>query len=117
MPQLNTKLFGGSEYPLTVYNGQSLVDVAFRFYTTDNCSGETVNFDFPDYTSSFLRIFDERDGRELKEFALTNDGAYLIANVSASDMTFEQGGKYYYEVGYVRSVYDQVLRYGNLLVI
>ena len=114
---LNTKLFQGNEYPLTVYNGQALVDVAFRFYTTDNCDGERVYFDFPDYASSYFRVFNERNGREIKEFALEQDGAYLIANVSVSDMTFEDNGNYYYEVGYVRSVYEQTLRYGKFIVI
>lgn len=114
---LNTKLFQGNEYPLTVYNGQALVDVAFRFFTQDNCDGDQVDFDFPDYASSYLRVFNERNGREIKEFALEQDGAYLIANVSVSDMTLEDNGNYYYEVGYVRSVYEQTLRYGKFIVI
>jgi hypothetical protein len=114
---LNTKLFQGNEYPLTVYNEQALVDVAFRFYTQDNCDGDKVDFDFPDYASSYFRIFNERIGRELKEFSLTQDGAYLIANVSASDMTFRSNGNYYYEIGYVRGVYEQTLRYGKLIVV
>jgi hypothetical protein len=114
---LNTKLFSGNEYPLTVYNGQALVDVAFRFYTSDNCDGEKIDFDFPDYDSSFFRVYNERIGREIKDFSLTQDGAYLIANVSALDMTFEDNGNYYYEVGYARNGYEQTLRYGKLIVI
>lgn len=114
---LNTKLFSGKEYTLTVYNGQALIDVAFRFYTQDNCDGETVDFDFPDYDSSYLRIFNARSGRRLKNLSLSLDGAYLIANASVLDMTFEQTGNYYYEVGYVRSGYEQALRYGKLIVV
>lgn len=114
---LNTKLFSGKEYTLTLYNGQAMINVAFRFYTTDNCEGEKVDFDFPDFTSGFFRVFNERSGREIKDFTLTQYGAYLIANVSASDMLFDDDGDYYYEVGYVRSVYEQVLRYGKLKVI
>jgi archaellum component FlaD/FlaE len=49
---------------------------------------------------------------------LTQSGAYLVANVSALDATFEDAGNYYYEVGYVQSnVYEQVLRYGKFIVI
>lgn len=114
---LNTKLFSGKEYPMTLYNGQALVDVAIRFYTVDNCDGEKINWDFPDYDSSYFRVFNERGGRELKEFALTQDGAYLVMNISASDMTFEDAGNYYYEIGYVRAGYEQALRYGKLIVL
>lgn len=114
---LNTKLSLGKEYTLTVYNKQALIDVAFRFYTQDNCDGETVDFDFPDYDSSYFRVFNTRSGRKIKEFALEHDGAYLIANASVLEMTFEQTGNYYYEVGYVRSGYEQALRYGKLIVI
>lgn len=115
---LNTKLFSGNEYSVTVYNGQPLINVAFRFYTEDNCDGEQVDYDFPDFTSGFLRVFNERGGRELKDFTLTQSGAYLVANISALDATFEDAGNYYYEVGYVQSnVYEQVLRYGKFIVI
>lgn len=114
---LNTKLFQGSEYSLTVYNGQALINVAFRFYTEDNCDGEKVDFDFPDFVSGYFKVYNERIGREIKELALDRDGAYLIANFSVADMTFDENGNYFYEVGYVRAGYEQTLRYGKLHVI
>lgn len=117
---VNTRLFEGKEYSLQVYNGQALINRAFRFYTVVDCADlpyEEIDYDFPDYASSFLRVYNERDGRLIKTFALSQDGPYLIANVGVSDMTFDNLGNYYYEVGYVRAVYDQVLRYGTLNVI
>lgn len=114
---LNTKLFQGSEYSLTVYNGQALINVAFRFYTEDNCDGEKIDFDFPDFAGGYLKVFNERIGREIKYLILDRDGPYLIANGSESDMTFDDNGNYFYEVGYIRGVYEQALRYGKLHVI
>lgn len=117
---VNTRLFEGKEYSLQVYNGQALINRAFRFYTVVDCADlpyEEIDYDFPDYVSSFLRVYNERDGRLIKTFVLAHDGPYLIANVSVSDMTFDNLGNYYYEVGYVRAVYDQVLRYGTLNVL
>lgn len=117
---VNTRLFEGKEYTLQVYNGQALVNRAFRFYTVVDCLEipyEEIDYDFPDYVSSYLRIYNERDGRLIKTFALEQSGPYLIANVGVSDMTFDNLGNYYYEIGYVRAVYDQVLRYGTLNVL
>lgn len=117
---VNTRLFEGKEYSLQVYNGQALVNRAFRFYTVIDCLEipyEEIDYDFPDYVSSYLRIYNERDGRLIKTFALAQSGPYLIANVGVSDMTFDNLGNYYYEIGYVRAVYDQVLRYGTLNVL
>lgn len=120
MQTLNTRLFQAKEYSLVIYNGQAIINRSFRFYTVIDCPDlpyEEIDFDFPDYTSSYLRIFNERNGRLIIEIALDHDGGYLIANASASDMTFEDTGNYYYEVGYVRAVYEQALRYGTLKVI
>ncbi|HEY3404033.1 MAG TPA: hypothetical protein VGK59_11635 [Ohtaekwangia sp.] len=114
---VNTKMFIAKDYPLSVFNGQPMIDVAIRFFTTDNCDGEEIDWDFPNYAGAFLRVFNERLGRELKEFTLSRDGAYLVANVSASDMTFEDNGNYYYEVVYLNGVYEQVIRYGRFTVI
>lgn len=112
-----TKMFIARAYPLTVFNGKPMINVAIRFFTTNNCEGEEVDWDFPNYAGSYLRVFNERGGRELKEFALDRDDAYLIANVSESDMTFEDNGNYYYEIVYLNGVYEQVLRYGIFTVV
>jgi protease II len=120
MPTLNTRLFEGKEYPLVIYNGQAIINRAFRFYTVVDCIDlpyEEIDFDFPDYASSYLRVFNEKDGRFIIEISLSRDGSYLIVNASASDMTFDDLGNYYYEVGYVRGVYEQALRFGTLSVI
>lgn len=117
---INTRLFEGKEYGLQVYNAQALINRAFRFFTVFDCPPEPyeeIDYDFPDYVSSEMRIYNERDGRLIKTFALDRSGPYLIANVSVLDMTFDSLGNYYYEVAYTRGVYDQVLRYGTLNVI
>lgn len=117
---LNTRLFEGKEYPMVIYNGQALINKAFKFYTVIDCVDvpyEEIDFDFPDYISSYLRVYNERGGREILELALSQSGPYLIANGSVADMTFEDDGNYYYEVGYSRGGYEQALRYGTLKVI
>lgn len=120
MQTLNTRLFQGKEYALVIYNGQALVNKAFRFYTVVDCVDvpyEETDFDFPEYVSSYLRVYNERRGTLLVDLVLTRDGSYLIANSTLEQMTFDQNGKYYYEVGYRRGPYEQTLRYGKLNVI
>lgn len=114
---INTRLFEGKEYPLIIYNEKAVVDMAFRFYSEEICDGTETEFDFPNYTSSYLRIYDERLGRLIKELALSQTSSLLIANFSVLDMTFEDNGNYYYEMGYVMGVYEQPLRYGQLTVL
>lgn len=114
---LNTKLFTGEEYDLTVYNEQALINESFRFYSVSDCDGTETEFDFPEFAGAYFRVYNERLGREIKDLVLTISGAYLVANTSVADMTFDDNGNYYYEIGYVRNVYDQVLRYGKLIVI
>ena len=117
---INTKLFQAKEYPLSIYNGQALINKAFRFFTVVDCSElpyEEIDFDFPDYVSSYFRIYNERSGRLILDLPLNHSGTYLIANASVSDMTFEDNGNYYYEVGYNRTGYEQALRYGILKVL
>lgn len=111
----NIRLFDGEEYELVIYNGQAITDKAIRFYTVD-CEGTETDYDFPGYASSFLRVYNERNGRELLELALSLDAPYLIINASSSDMTFEDNGDYFYEIGY-NDGYDKVLRYGKLKAI
>jgi hypothetical protein len=40
-----------------------------------------------------------------------------VINASVADMTFDEPGTYYAEIGYVRSGYEIVLRYGPLFVV
>lgn len=117
---ISYRLFQAKEYPLIIYNGQALIDKAFRFYTVVDCADlpyEEIDFDFPDYVSSYFRVYNERLGRLVLELAMTNNGPYLVVNASVSEMTFEDNGDYYYEIGYSRAGYEQALRYGKLKVI
>jgi hypothetical protein len=116
---LRLKLFDGVESEMVVYNGHAIINLDLSFYTEecdDDLLVEEEDFDFPGYVSSYLRVFNERSGKRLKNIALTQSGSSLIVNASVLDMTFEQGGKYYYEVGY-NNGYDQVLKYGKFTVI
>lgn len=117
---INTRLFEAKEYPLQIYNGQAVINRAFRFFNVLDCADvpyEEFDFDFPDYVSSYFRVYNERNGRLLLDLAMDHIDPYLILNASIADMTFEDNGNYYYEVGYVRTVYEQALRYGKLTVI
>jgi hypothetical protein len=120
MQVLNTKLFQAKEYTLVIYNGKAIINYAFRFFTVVDCVDlpyEEIDFDFPDYTSAYMRVYNERNGRLEKEYTLSQSGTYLVLNTSISEATFEDNGIYYYEIGYVRGVYEQALRYGNLSVV
>lgn len=113
---LRVKLFDGVQKQLTVYNGQAILDYAIEFYSIENCEEET--FAFPAYNSSYLRVFNERFGWELKDISLSQSGGSLIINASALDMTFEDLGNYYFEIGYVQSGgYEIVLMYGVMTVL
>lgn len=117
---VNTRLFSGKQYPLQIYNGKALIDYAIRFYTVVDCDDvayEEIDFDFPDYVSSYLRVYNERNGILISELSLERSGGYLIANANESEMSFDDNGNYYYEIGYVRAVYEQALRFGMLTVI
>lgn len=111
---LTNKLFQAIEYPLEIYNGQPILDTGFQFYY-DDC-GTDVEFDFPDYSSSYLKVYNERNGRILKTIPLTRTGNILVVN--STDTDFEDNGRYYYEVIMLQTGgYEQVLRYGVLTVI
>ena len=117
---VNTRLFEAKEYPLIIYNGQAVVDRAFRFYTVVDCLDspyEEFDFDFPDYVSSYFRVYNERNGRMILDLTMSRNGPYLVLTANVSEMTFEDNGNYYYEVGYVKGGYEQALRYGTLTVI
>ena len=111
------RLFDGVEKKIEVYNGQAILDYAIEFFTQDDCNDET-DFGFPSYNSSYLRVFNERLGREIKEINLTQSGGSLVINASADDMTFDDNGKYFYEIGYVQSGgYEIVLMFGPMIVV
>lgn len=117
---LRLRLFDGVESEMVVYNAQAIVDLELSFYTEecdDDLLVEEEDFTFPGYASSYLRVFNERSGKRIKNIALSQSGSSLIVNASALDMTFEEEGKYYYEVGYVNTVYEQVLKYGKFTAI
>jgi hypothetical protein len=110
----NTHLFEGQEYPLTLYNTQPIIDLGFQF-VYDDCGTETA-FTFPGYEASYMRVYNERLGREIKEYLLTRSSNILILNTQDTD--FDDAGDYFYEVLYVDSGgYEYVLRYGKLTVI
>lgn len=114
---LRIKLFDGVEKPLKMYNGQAVLDYDIEFYTEvcdDDLDEEEEDFTFPAYASAYLRIYNERSGRRLKNITtISQSGGSLIINASAEDMTLDDKGKYYYELGYVQTGgYDVVLMYG-----
>lgn len=118
---LRVKLFDGVEQPLEVYNRQAILDYEIQFFTEecdDDFTDEEVDFTFPSYASSYFRVYNERIGRLIKDIALSRSGGALIVNASVLDMTFEDNGNYYYEIGYVQSGgYEIALRYGILRVV
>lgn len=108
------RLFQALEYKMELFNSQPIIDIGFQFYYLD-CDTET-EFDFPDYSSSYLKIYNERLGRTIKTIPLTRNGNILI--VYSTDTNFDPSGNYWYEVIYVMSGgYEIVLRYGLLQVI
>ena len=117
---LNTRFFQAKEYTLVIYNGQALINKAFQFFTVVDCVDlpyEEIDFDFPEINGAYFRIYNERLGRLVMTLTPVQSGPYLIVNASVADMTFEDNGDYYYEVGYLRGSYEQALRYGKLQVI
>lgn len=114
---LNTHLYQGQEYKMSIYNGKPIIGVGLVFLYYDECEPETeLEYDFPDYISSYFKIYNERLGRVIKTIPLTRSGNVLYIN--SEDVDFEDNGDYFYEVGYIMSGgYEQVLRYGLLQVI
>lgn len=116
---VETKLFDGEEKKLIVYNRQAVVNKQFYFFTESECEPDPVikiDFDFPGFVSGFFRVFNERLGTQIKDITMDNNGPYLFLNASVEDMTFEDNGYYYYEIGYDNG-YEIVLRYGTLIVL
>lgn len=114
---MSQKGFIATESPLEFYNAQAVLDLPFPFVYDDE---DSTLFDFPSYVSSFLFIYDERRGRLIKSFTtqMTRNSNTIVMNCSESDMTFEDNGKYYYEMGYIfTGGYEIVLRYGVMEII
>jgi len=109
-----SKGFIAQEQGLSFYNAKAIIDLTFTFVYDD--TDETV-FGFDGYVSSYLYIYDERRGQLLKSYSLSRSANVLILNASVADMTFDDPGTYFFELGYNRSGYEMPLRYGKLSII
>lgn len=114
---ITDRTFIGQEASLSVFNGQAIIDFPFEF-VLDDCSES--DFSFPAFSSAYLTIYNERRGSLLIDLSsrITRSGKFLVLNASVADMTFDDLGKYEYEMGYVQAGgYSFVLRYGELIVL
>lgn len=108
--------FEAENRDLVVYNTQAILNLAIYYVFDDD--NETI-YTFPGYVSSFLNVYDSDERNQLvKSYTtqITRNSNVQVINTSISDMTFDQSGTYYYELGYFRSGYDIVLRYGKFIV-
>lgn len=113
---LRNRIFDAEERPLDIYNQVAIIDLAISFFT-EECEDDE-DFTFPNFSSAYFRVFNERLGRTIKDITLTRSGNELVMNASVSDMTFEDNGRYYYEIGYIQTGgYELPLRYGVATVI
>lgn len=114
-----TKAFIAEENGLEFYNRKALIDLEMEFVYLDDDENE-LSFDFPEYVSAYMRVY---EGRErvtiLKNYTtqITQTGNLLYFNCSVSDMTFQDYGKYYFEIGYNMNGYEIPLRFGTLEII
>lgn len=109
---IRTYGFEGMEGELSFYNRQAVTDLALYFYLDDDNS---TAYGFTGYASAWLRVYDSTERNyQIKNFTsqLSRNSNAIVMNASVSDMTFNEPGKYYFELGFVRSGYDVVLRYG-----
>lgn len=105
------------EKTIEIYNGQAVIDNVFEILNED----ETA-FGFTGESGLFITFYNEREGEVVKEFTnltgLTRNTNNIVWNANASDMQFDDLGKYFYELGFIKSGgYEQVLSYGNAMVI
>lgn len=114
---IRNRIFDAEERPLDIFNEVAIIDLAMSFFT-DEC-GDDEDFTFPNYSSAYFRVYNERLGRRIKNITnIARSGNELILNASVLDMTFEDNGRYYYEIGYVQTGgYEFPLRYGVATVI
>jgi len=119
---IRVNLFNARETDIALYNAKALLDWAIEFYT-DECDGDFIeseeDFTFPSYASAYFRVFNERDGIEIKEITnIAKSNGNLIINASVLDMTFEDLGMYFYEIGYIQTGgYEIALMFGKLQIV
>lgn len=113
-----TKAFIAEEKELTFYNARALINLEFEFVFIDDDNIEN-DFGFDGYVSAYFRAYDEREGQSLKLFSsqITRTSNSLIFNCSVDDMTFENLGRHFFEMGYNNSGYEVTLRFGTLNVV
>lgn len=110
--------FIAREEGLTFYNAQALINLTFVFVYDDGT--DELDFDFIGYVSAYFRVYDGKKREQLlKNFSnqITRNASVLIMNCSISDMTFEDHGPYFFELGYNRSGYEIPLRFGKLIIL
>lgn len=108
-------LFTATEQDLEVYNFAPLINLQVSITNDDG----TI-FPFPGYVSSLFKVYSTRGGIQLKNISsqISLSSNVLYFNCSQQDMTFEDNGKYYYELSYIMSGgYTFLLQYGNLIVL
>lgn len=115
MSELRT--FTATKEELEIYNGQAVINNVFEILNED-----ATAFGFTGESGLFITFFNEREGVVVKEFTdltgLSRNSNNIFWNANPTDMQFDDRGKYYYELGFIRSGgYEQVLCYGNAKVI
>lgn len=119
---IRNNLFDGVEGPLYVYNQKAILNLSLEFFT-DECDTDFVDseedYTFTNFSSAYFRVYNERLGTLIKNITtLSQGGGSLILNASVLDMTFEDNGNYYYEIGYVQNGgYEIALMFGTLKVL
>ena len=114
-----TKGFIAEENDLEFYNGKALINLELEFVYLDDDDNE-LEFGFEGYVSAYWRIYNDKMREEIiKSFTtqITQNGNLLYVNASITDMSFEDQGPYYFEIGYNRTGYETPLRYGELRII
>jgi len=114
-----TKGFIAEENDLEFYNGRALLNLEMEFVYCDD-DGNELPFGFSGYTSSYFRVYnDDRREELVKSFVsqLTLNGNVIYFNCSVNDMTFEDQGPYYFEMGYNQSGYEVPVRFGRLRMV
>jgi hypothetical protein len=111
-----SRTFIAQEAGLSFYNGKAIKDLTFTFLYDDEVE---TPFGFDGYSSAYMYVYDERLGQLLKSYInqLTRNSNVLVMNSSVADMTYDDNGTYYFELGYNRSGYEVPLRYGKLKII
>jgi len=112
-----SRAFIAQEAPLVFYNAKAILNLAFPVLYDDE---DETPFDFPGFVSAYFRIYDGKKRIQLlKNFAtqVTRNSYILIMNCSVADMTFDDQGIYFFEMGYNYSGYEVPIRYGDLTIL